>query len=107
MKKYASTEKKVAIYEIQDTDKTPLDLINVLTYKDGKLDRVDTFIGRNDRHEFAAVGSAKDLSAPGVLFSYSGYVRQQRSLMPYYIQAYHQNLQGKKYTMSGSSYIVR
>jgi len=78
-----SQTKKVYIYPIKDTDGTPLNLINVLTHvlstgvsnaggerkvagEAGKLvlDRVDTFIGRNDRGEYIKVGSTENLSAP-------------------------------------------
>ena len=38
------------------------------------LDRVDTFIGRNDRGEYIKVGSTENLSAPGVIFRYAYYV---------------------------------
>lgn len=71
-----SQTKKVYIYPIKDTDGTPLDLINVLTHVspndvspdearvEKKLDRVDTFIGRNDRGEYVKVGGTENLSAP-------------------------------------------
>ena len=50
------TQKKIYIYPIVDTDGTPLDLVNILTYtNEGALDRVDTFIGRHDRDEFVRI----------------------------------------------------
>ena len=63
-----SQTKKVYIYPIKDNDGTPLDLINVLTHVpdhstgSNVLDRVDTFIGRNDRGEYikAAPSSTKN-----------------------------------------------
>ena len=33
-----STEKKVLIYDVKDEKGTPLELINVQVFKDGKLD---------------------------------------------------------------------
>ena len=52
-----------------------LTLMNVLSKtEDGKLDRIDTYIGA-EGNEFVCVGCAKDLSAPGVIFSYGEYVR--------------------------------
>ena len=52
-----------------------LTLMNVLfKTEDGKLDRIDTYIGV-EGNEFVCVGCAKDLSAPGVIFSYGEYVR--------------------------------
>ena len=51
-----------------------LTLMNVLfKTEDGKLDRIDTYIGV-EGNEFVCVGCAKDLSAPGVIFSYGEYV---------------------------------
>lgn len=97
MKKYKADEKKVHIYPIRDDDGTELDLMNVLTYKDGKLDRVDTFIGHNERHEYIGVGSSKGWSEPGVMGSYSSYVREQEYLLGVYLDAYHKNLGGKRY----------
>ena len=107
MQKYGADEKKVHIYAVKDKDGTPLDLMNVLTYKGGKLDRVDTFIGRNDRDEYVSVGSTKDLSMPGTVFSYSGYARQQQAFLSLYLDMYHTNLHGKVYTAKGGSYIVQ
>lgn len=125
MKQYSN--KKVYIYPIQDTDGVLLDLINVLTYvseqisqksadqvlsrhekadahEKMQLDRVDTFIGRNDRGEYVKVGSTENLSAPGVIFRYSSFVREQEKLMGYYLQCYHKNLHGLVYTENGAYY---
>lgn len=72
-----SQTKKVYIYPIKDKDGTPLDLINVLTFiasspdearVEKRLDRVDIFIGRNDRGEYVKVGGTENLSSPGVIF---------------------------------------
>ena len=93
-----SQTKKVYIYPIKDNDGTPLDMINVLTHVpdhstgSNVLDRVDTFIGRNDRGEYIKVGSTENLSAPGVIFRYASYVREQEALLGYYLQCYHENL---------------
>lgn len=64
-----------------------LTLMNVLfKTEDGKLDRIDTYIGV-EGNEFVCVGCAKDLSAPGVIFSYGEYVRFQRAnKATYYVQ---------------------
>ena len=123
-----SQTKKVYIYPIKDTDGTPLDLINVLTHVSSAgaasasseldnssrraeaeklvLDRVDTFIGRNDRGEYIKVGSTENLSAPGVIFRYASYVRKQEVLMSYYLDCYHENLKGLVYTEKGSYYLA-
>lgn len=118
-----SQTKKVYIYPIKDTDGTPLDLINVLTHvlsagavsasnaldnvsraEANKLvlDRVDTFIGRHDRGEYIKVGSTENLSAPGVIFRYASYVREQEALLGYYLDCYHKNLKGLVYTENGA-----
>lgn len=124
-----SQTKKVHIYPIRDNDGTPLDLINVLSYvsvaqalsgrasfaqnpsRQAKadehgllLDRVDTFIGRNDRGEYVKVGSTENLSAPGVIFRYASYVREQEGLLGYYLECYHNNMHGLVYTEKGSHY---
>ena len=107
-----SQTKKVYIYPIKDNDGTPLDLINVLTHVpdhstgSNVLDRVDTFIGRNDRGEYIKVGSTENLSAPGVIFRYASYVREQEGLLGYYLQCYHENLKGLVYTENGSYYLA-
>ena len=120
-----SQTKKVYIYPIKDTDGTPLDLINVLTHvlstgvsnAGGErkaageadkpvLDRVDTFIGRHDRGEYIKVGSTENLSAPGVIFRYASYVREQEALLGYYLDCYHENLKGLVYTEKGAYYLA-
>ena len=120
-----SQTKKIYIYPIKDTDGTPLDLINVLTHvlstgvsnAGGErkaageadkpvLDRVDTFIGRHDRGEYINVGSTENLSAPGVIFRYASYVREQEALLGYYLDCYHENLGGLVYTEKGSYYLA-
>lgn len=127
-----SQTKKVYIYPINDTDGTPLDLINVLTHvnlsstgvestsasnaldyssrraKAQKLilERVDTFIGHTNRGEYIKVGSTENLSAPGVIFRYASYVREQEALLGYYLDCYHENLHGLVYTEKGSYYLA-
>ena len=110
-----SQTKKVYIYPIKDIDGTPLDLINVLTFiatssvevrEEKQLDRVDTFIGRNDRGEYIKVGSTENLSAPGVIFRYASYVREQEALLGYYLDCYHENLKGLVYTEKGAYYLA-
>ena len=107
-----SQTKKVYIYPIKDNDGTPLDLINVLTHVPDHstgslvLDRVDTFIGRHDRGEYIKVGSTENLSAPGVIFRYASYVREQEALLSYYLDCYYENLKGLVYTEKGSYYLA-
>ena len=68
-----------------------LTLMNVLSKtEDGRLDRIDTYIGV-EGNEFVCVGFAKDLSAPGVLFSYGEYVRFQRANKATYLDIFKKN----------------
>ncbi len=99
-----SKTKTANIYDIGDG----LELINVCV-KDpstGKLDRVNTFIGNHNRQEYLSVAGTKGLSEPGVIFSYSSYVREQEMLIPLYKQIYQDNLHGKVYMEDGRCYIV-
>ena len=101
-----SSDKKVYVYDIQDEEGTPLELLNIQTFKDGKLDRVTTFIGRHDRDEYVQVANAQDLSSPGIIFKYSSYVREQESMLPTYLDCYRQNLHGHIYSKDGGSYYL-
>ena len=101
-----SAEKKVYVYDIQDEEGTPLELLNVQIFKNGKLERVVTFIGRHDRDEYVQVANAQDLSSPGVIFKYSSYVREQESKLPIYLDCYRQNLHGHIYSKDGGSYYL-
>ena len=68
-----------------------LTLMNVLSKtEDGKLDRIDTYIGV-EGNEFVCVGFAKGLSAPGVIFSYGEYVRFQRTSKATYLDIFKKN----------------
>ena len=72
--------------------------------EEGKLDRIDTYIGV-EGNEFVCVGCAKDLSAPGVIFSYGEYVRFQRANKATYLEFFKQNsrshiiVDGRAYTI--------
>ena len=104
MTPYKSHEKKAMLYAINDTDGTPLDLMNVQSFVNGELDSVTTFIGWHDRDEYVKVAEAKDLS--GAMFNYTRFVKQQERFLGEYIRIYHQNLSGKVYTPSGSAFHV-
>lgn len=87
-------------------------ILNVLTHvpdhSTGSLvpDRVDTFIGHNNRGEYLKVVSTENLSAPGVFFRYASYVREQEGLLGYYLQCYHENLNGLVSTENGAYYTI-
>lgn len=77
-----------------------LTLMNLLTKNaEGKLDRVDTYIGV-DELGFSCVGTAEDLSAPGVIFTYSRYMRHMDGMLDYYIDVFEQNI-GQRVHKSG------
>lgn len=82
-----------------------LTLVNVLSKtEDGKLDRIDTYIGV-EGNEFVCVGFTKDLSAPGIIFSYVDYIRFQRANKAAYLDIFKQNsrsniiVDGRAYTI--------
>ena len=106
MKAYNSHEKRALLYAITDTDGTPLDLMNVQSFKEGELDSVATFIGRHDRDEYVKIADAVNLSSPGTVFNYSRFVRQQEQFIREYLRIYHSNMGGKVYTGSSTHYIA-
>ena len=87
MIKYKSSERKVDMYDIGDG----LTLMNIIKEnQDGQIQSVDTYIGV-EKDGFCCVGHAEGLDQPGVIFSYSKYVKLiqanlQRYLNIYYIQ---------------------
>ncbi len=81
------TRKRVDMYDIGDD----LTLMNVLTKNDnGKVCQVITYIGI-EGNGFVCVGNADELDAPGVIFSYQSYVRQQRVMLPVLIDIFERN----------------
>jgi hypothetical protein len=105
MKPSSSHEKKAILYAITDTDGTPLDLMNIQSFKDGVLDSVVTFIGKHDRDEYVQVAKVLDLSAPGTGFDYRSFVRQQACFLGQYLRAYHRALAGKVYRDGHATYV--
>ena len=85
--KYKSSERKVDMYDIGDG----LTLMNIIKEnQDGQIQSVDTYIGA-EMDGFCCVGHVEELDQPGVIFSYSKYVKLiqanlQRYLNIYYIQ---------------------
>ena len=82
-----------------------LTLMNVvLLTEDALLDGMVTYIG-GEGNVFVCVGCAKDLSAPGVIFSYGEYVRFQRANKATYLDFFKQNsrshviVDGRAYTI--------
>lgn len=87
MVQYKSSEREVDIYDIGDG----LTLMNIIEKnQNGQIKSVDTYIGA-ERDRFCCVGHVEGLDQPGVIFSYSRYVKLiqanlQRYLNIYYIQ---------------------
>ena len=87
MIKYKSSERKVDMYDIGDG----LTLMNIIREnQNGQIQSVDTYIGA-EMDGFCCVGHVEELDQPGVIFSYSKYVKLiqanlQRYLNIYYIQ---------------------
>lgn len=87
MIKFKSSERKVDMYDIGDG----LTLMNIIEKnKNGQMKSIDTYIGA-ERDGFRCVGHTEGLDQPGVIFSYSKYIKLiqanlQRYLNIYYIQ---------------------
>lgn len=88
MKKYKNTERKVDLYEIGNG----LTLMNIIRKnEEGKMSAIDTYIGA-EGNGFACVGHTEDLDKPGVLFSYSQYVKMIEANILNYKNAYFKNI---------------
>jgi hypothetical protein len=69
------TQKRIDAYDIGDG----LVLLNVITKNEqGKMHQIDTYIGI-ESNGFVCVGNARELDAPGAIFSYKSYVRMQET----------------------------
>ena len=81
------TQKRIDMYDIGDG----LNLMNVISKNEaGKMHQITTYIGI-EGNGFVCVGNADELDAPGVIFSYQSYVRQQEAMLPYLIDIFKTN----------------
>lgn len=81
------TRKRVDMYDIGDG----LILMNVITKNDsGRMHQITTYIGIAG-NGFVCVGNANDLDAPGTIFSYQSYVREQEMMLPVLIDIFETN----------------
>lgn len=88
MKKYKSTERKIDMYDIGNG----LTLMNIIwKNQDGKMSAIDTYIGA-EGNGFTCVGNTNDLDKPGVLFSYSQYVKMIEVNILNYKNVYFKNI---------------
>lgn len=85
MKKYA--QKRTDMYDIGNN----LTLMNVINKNDnGKICQITTYIGI-EGNGFVCVGNANELDAPGAIFSYRSYVREQEMMIPVLIDIFETN----------------
>ena len=83
--KYA--QKRIDMYDIGNG----LTLMNVINKNEnGKLHQITTYIGI-EGNGFVCVGNANDLDAPGTIFSYQTYVREQEAMFPVLIDIFETN----------------
>ncbi len=81
------TQKRIDMYDIGDG----LNLMNVISKNEaGKMYQITTYIGM-EGNGFVCVGNADELDAPGVIFGYQSYVRQQEAMLPYLIDIFKTN----------------
>ena len=81
------SQKRIDRYDIGDN----LTLMNVISKNEcGKMHQVTTYIGIEE-NGFICVGNANDLDAPGTIFSYQSYVREQKAMLPVLIDIFKTN----------------
>lgn len=114
MEKYSSAEKKIDMYEIDpeivafyvkeygqpkrsgkivsfaESRKVSLTLVNVRTFKDGQINKVDTYIGE-EGNLFFNVGHSEGLSDPGRKFSYPSYVAFLKASIGMLLECFFEN----------------
>ena len=88
MLKYKTVERKADLYDIGNG----LTLMNIIMKnQDGKMSAIDTYIGA-DRNGFSCVGHTEGLDEPGVVFSYTRYIRMIEANLEYYLEAFFTNI---------------
>lgn len=81
------SQKRIDMYDIGDG----LTLMNVINKNEnGKVHQVTTYIGI-EGNGFVCVGNANDLDAPGAIFGYQFYVREQQAMLPVLIDIFETN----------------
>ena len=85
MKKLA--QKRIDMYDIGNG----LTLMNVINKNEnGKMRQITTYIGI-EGNGFVCVGNANGLDAPGAIFSYQSYGREQEAMLPVLIDIFETN----------------
>ena len=83
--KYKSSERKVDMFDIGDG----LTLMNIIEKnQDGQIRSIDTYIGA-EREGFHCVGHTEGLDQPGVVFSYSKYVKLIQANLQHYLNVFY------------------
>ena len=68
-----------------------LTLMNVINKNEnGKMCQITTYIGI-EGNGFVCVGNANELDAPGAIFSYQSYVKEQEAMLPVLINIFETN----------------
>ncbi len=79
--------KRIDVYDLGDG----LTLMNVITKNEsGKMRQITTYIGI-EGNGFVCVGTADELDASGVIFSYQSFVREQEAMLPVLIDIFETN----------------
>lgn len=78
MIKYKASRRRVDLYDIGDG----LTLMNIIVKNDeGKMQEVHSYIGQ-EGNGFSCVAHTEGLDEPGVIFSYTSYVRMLEANLP-------------------------
>ena len=88
MIKYKASGRRVDLYDIGDG----LTLMNIILKNDeGKMQEVHSYIGQEGTG-FSCVGHTEGLDEPGVIFSYTSYVRMLEADLPTLMDFFYSNI---------------
>lgn len=88
MVKYKTSQRRVDLYDIGDG----LMLMNIILKNDeGKMQEVHSYIGQ-EGNGFSCVGHTEGLDEPGVIFSYTRYVRMLEANLPTLLDLFYSNI---------------
>lgn len=88
MIKYKASQRRVDLYDIGDG----LTLMNIILKNDaGKMQEVHSYIGQ-EGNVFSCVGHTEGLDEPGVIFSYTTYVRMLEANLPALLDCFYSNI---------------
>jgi len=88
MIKYKASQRRVDLYDIGDG----LTLMNIILKNDeGKMQEVHSYIVQ-EGNGFSCVGRTEGLDEPGVIFSYTSYVRMLEANLPTLLEFFYSNI---------------